>query len=80
LAPGVVGNLCGKSGVYNMKALLTAISIGLPPAGKYHIDLDPTSLVFRNQSIHGTLVAGLQDVDETLDFAKRGMLFKIDSF
>ena len=46
--------------------------IGLPPAGKYHIDLDPTQLVFRNQSIQGTLVAGLQDIDETLDFAARG--------
>ena len=27
--------------------------IGLPPAGKYHIDLDPTALVFRNQSLKG---------------------------
>jgi propanol-preferring alcohol dehydrogenase len=48
--------------------------IGLPPAGKFHIDLDPSRLVFRNQSVKGTLVAGLADVDETLDFARRGKL------
>lgn len=47
--------------------------IGLPPTGKYHIDLDPTALVFRNQSIKGTLVSSMAEVDETLDFAKRGM-------
>jgi len=48
-------------------------SIGLPPAGKFHIDLDPTQLVFRNQSLKGTLVSSMAEVDETLDFAKRGM-------
>ena len=50
------------------------ICIGLPPAGKYHVDLDPVALVFRNQSVKGTLVSIMVDVDETLDFAKRGML------
>lgn len=54
--------------------LTTSSSIGLPPAGKYHIDLDPTPLIFRNQSIQGTLVASLQDIEETLDFAARGKL------
>ena len=53
---------------------LMGISIGLPPSGKYHIDLDPTQLVFRNQSIQGTLVSSLKDIDETLDFAQRGKL------
>ncbi|OQV03712.1 Alcohol dehydrogenase GroES-like domain-containing protein [Cladophialophora immunda] len=48
--------------------------IGIPPHGKYHIDLDPSKLVFRNQSIKGTLVSSLADIDETLDFAKRGKL------
>lgn len=48
--------------------------IGLPPAGKYHIDLDPTALVFRNQSLKGTLVSSMAEVDETLDFARRGKL------
>jgi alcohol dehydrogenase, propanol-preferring len=46
--------------------------IGLPPTGKYHIDLDPTALIFRNQSLKGTLVSSMAEVDETLDFAKRG--------
>lgn len=50
------------------------ISIGLPPAGKFHIDLDPTALVFRNQSIQGTLVSSAQEIDETLEFARRGMI------
>jgi len=48
--------------------------IGLPPTGKYHIDLDPTQLVFRNQTLKGTLVSSLADIDETLDFARRGKL------
>lgn len=48
--------------------------IGLPPAGKFHIDVNPAALAFKNQSIKGTLVSGLADVDETLDFAKRGLL------
>jgi alcohol dehydrogenase, propanol-preferring len=50
------------------------LSIGLPPAGKFHIDLDPTALVFRNQSIQGTLVSSAQEIDETLEFARRGTL------
>lgn len=48
--------------------------IGLPAHGKFHIDLDPSRLVFRNQSIKGTLVSSMADVDETLDFARRGKL------
>jgi len=47
--------------------------IGLPPAGKYHIDLDPTGLIFRNQSFKGTLVSSLGDLDETLQWAARGI-------
>jgi len=31
-------------------------------------------MAFKNQSIRGTLVSGLADVDETLDFARRGLL------
>ncbi|KIW06443.1 uncharacterized protein PV09_02887 [Verruconis gallopava] len=48
--------------------------IGLPPAGKYSMTIPPTSLIFRNQKVMGTLVANLADVDETLQFAKRGKL------
>ena len=76
-------SLCGKSKHLfeqivpvscRSKPCSPSYSIGLPPSGKYHIDLDPTSLVFRNQSIKGTLVASMADVDETLDFASRGKL------
>jgi D-arabinose 1-dehydrogenase-like Zn-dependent alcohol dehydrogenase len=32
----------------------------------------PAAVVFRNQSVQGTLVSNMADVDETLNFAKRG--------
>jgi alcohol dehydrogenase, propanol-preferring len=64
----------GNLRVRNQTADSVPPSIGLPPAGKYHIDLDPSQLVFRNQSVQGTLVASLQDIDETLEFAARGKL------
>ncbi|KAH6625683.1 chloride channel [Boeremia exigua] len=48
--------------------------IGLPPAGTQHIDVDPNQMCFKKQSIHGTLVSSMADVDKTLDFAKRGLL------
>ena len=54
--------------------MLKSESIGLPPAGKFHIDVNPSVLASKNQSIKGTLVSGLADVDETLDFARRGRL------
>lgn len=65
--PTVLGYLGARAGGQVM-------CIGLPPAGKYHIDLDPTSLIFRNHSIRGTIVSSLQEVDETLAFAARGKL------
>lgn len=36
------------------------------------MEVNPSTLAFRNQSIKGTLVAGMADVDETMDFARRG--------
>ncbi|KAH8666947.1 alcohol dehydrogenase 1 [Xylariales sp. PMI_506] len=48
--------------------------IGLPPKDKFHIDVDPSRLIFRGQSIKGTLVSSLGDIDEALQFAKRGKL------
>ncbi|KAI1847552.1 hypothetical protein JX266_006404 [Neoarthrinium moseri] len=48
--------------------------IGLPTKDKFHMDIDPTRLCFRNQSIKGTLVSGLADIAATLDFAQRGKL------
>lgn len=47
-------------------------SIGLPPVGEFHIDVDPSRLAFMNQGVRGTLVSPLVDIDEALDFAKRG--------
>lgn len=48
--------------------------IGLPPAGKYEMTVPPSSLIFRGQSIQGTLVSSLGDLDKTLEFAARGKL------
>ncbi|KAF3041026.1 hypothetical protein E8E11_002636 [Didymella keratinophila] len=48
--------------------------VGLPPAGTQHIDVDPNQMCFKKQSIQGTLVSSMADVDKTLDFAKRGLL------
>jgi len=48
--------------------------IAVPPVGMGHIDLDTTKIIFRNQSIKGTLVSPMCDIDETLDFARRGKL------
>ena len=63
---------CGQSMRNQFRQLLTLASIGLPPAGRFNLDVNPSALVFKNQSVKGTLVAGLGDVDETLDFARRG--------
>lgn len=48
--------------------------IGLPPAGQYHIDIDPNVMCFKKQSVEGTIVSSMADVDKTLDFARRGLL------
>ena len=44
----------------------------LTPVVKIQIEVTPAQVVFRNQSIQGTLVSNMADVAETLDFAKRG--------
>jgi propanol-preferring alcohol dehydrogenase len=51
--------------------------IGLPPTNQVGIDLAPSSLIFRNQSIKGTLVSNMADVDETLKFAQRGIQYSL---
>lgn len=51
--------------------------IGLPPTDQFSIDLAPSALIFRNQSIKGTLVSSLADVDETLAFAQRGICYSL---
>jgi D-arabinose 1-dehydrogenase-like Zn-dependent alcohol dehydrogenase len=48
--------------------------IGLPAAGTQHIDVDPGQMCFKKQSVQGTLVSSMADVDKTLDFARRGLL------
>jgi D-arabinose 1-dehydrogenase-like Zn-dependent alcohol dehydrogenase len=48
--------------------------IGLPPAGTLHVDVDPNQMCFKKQSVQGTLVSSMADVDKTLDFARRGLL------
>ncbi|KAF1351416.1 alcohol dehydrogenase [Delphinella strobiligena] len=65
--PTALGYLGGRIGGVVM-------CIGLPPDGQFHIDVNPSQLAFKNQSIRGTLVSGMADVDETLDFARRGLL------
>ncbi|KIV96991.1 hypothetical protein PV10_00801 [Exophiala mesophila] len=61
-------------GYLGARAQAKVVCIGIPPAGKYNIDLAPASLVFRGQSIQGSLVSPLSDIDETLEFARRGKL------
>jgi len=48
--------------------------IALPPAGEHTMTVVPNAIIFRNQSVKGTLVSNMADVDETLQFAKRGKL------
>ncbi|KAH7084602.1 alcohol dehydrogenase 1 [Paraphoma chrysanthemicola] len=64
IAQGYLGSRC--------EAVM--MCIGLPPAGQNNIVVPPAALVFRNQSIKGTLVGPLADVDEVLQFARRGIL------
>lgn len=61
-------------GYLGMRAGGMMMCIGLPPTGKFHIDLDPAALIFRNHSIRGSVVSSLGELDETLDFAARGKL------
>ncbi|KAF2432009.1 alcohol dehydrogenase 1 [Tothia fuscella] len=48
--------------------------IALPAAGTNNMTVVPAQMVFKNQSIKGTLVSNMADVQETLQFAKRGKL------
>lgn len=59
-------------GYLGYRAGAQVMCIGLPPKGKFNIDVPPAQLCFRGQSIKGTLVSGLADIDECLDFARRG--------
>ncbi|ROW00988.1 hypothetical protein VSDG_02723 [Cytospora chrysosperma] len=50
------------------------VCIGLPPKGECHVDVDPFRMVFYGQSVKGSFISTMADIDETLDFAKRGKL------
>ncbi|OCT49461.1 putative aldehyde dehydrogenase [Cladophialophora carrionii] len=50
------------------------ICIGVAAPGEYNINLDPARIVFRGQHVLGTLTSSLAEVDDALDFAKRGKL------
>jgi len=52
----------------------TVMCIALPAAGTHNITAVPAQMAFRNQGVRGTLVSNMVDVDETLQFAKRGKL------
>lgn len=61
-------------GYLGHRAQAKVMCIGIPPAGKYNMDIAPASLIFRGQSVQGTLVSSLAEIDETLEFARRGKL------
>jgi propanol-preferring alcohol dehydrogenase len=48
--------------------------IALPSAGTFDMTIAPGRLIFRNWQVKGTLVSSMGDVDETLEFARRGKL------
>lgn len=48
--------------------------IALPPAGHVEVGAEPSSFVFRNLHVIGTLVGTMQDTHSTLQYAKRGLL------
>ncbi|KIX92187.1 uncharacterized protein Z520_12068 [Fonsecaea multimorphosa CBS 102226] len=48
--------------------------IGIPAAGKFNLDIPPATLIYKGQSVMGTFVSSLVDIDETLAFACRGKL------
>ena len=48
--------------------------IALPPKGEVQLGGEPSTFVFRNLHIIGTLVGTMQDTASCLDYANRGML------
>ena len=48
--------------------------IALPPAGEVQVGGEPSTFVFRNLHIIGSLVGTMQDTHSTLEYAKRGLL------
>lgn len=48
--------------------------IALPPAGTVQLGSEPSTWVFKNLHVIGTLVGTMQDAAACLDYAKRGLL------
>jgi propanol-preferring alcohol dehydrogenase len=48
--------------------------IALPPAGTVNLGAEPSTFIFNNLSIVGSLVGTMQDTASALDYAKRGLL------
>jgi len=48
--------------------------IALPPSGEVQFGSEPSTWVFRNLHVIGTLVGTMQDTAACLDYAKRGLL------
>jgi alcohol dehydrogenase, propanol-preferring len=52
----------------------TIMVIALPPAGEVIVGSEPSSFVFNNLKIIGTLVGTMQDTAACLEYARRGLL------
>lgn len=50
----------------------TMVCIGMPPMGEAVAGGDPNHLIMGAVTITGSLVAGMRDVEEALDFVARG--------
>ena len=48
--------------------------IALPPAGEVILGSEPSTFVFGNLHVIGTLVGTMQDTASCLEYAKRGLL------
>lgn len=66
-AMGFVGNRKGSK----------IMCIALPPAGAVELGSEPSTWVFKNLHVIGTLVGTMQDTASCLDYAKRGLLKSI---
>lgn len=48
--------------------------IALPPAGEVQLGSEPSTWVFKNLHVIGTLVGTMQDTASCLEYAQRGLL------
>lgn len=52
----------------------TMVAIGLPAAGTAIAGVDPLAMIFNKLTIKGSLTGNMADVDEALDFVRRGIV------